>query len=292
MDAILPAVAGAAGRLLAFAAMSSGELRVGTVPYLVGRPLDFGLERENGFSVARLVPAELVRALRAGELDVALVSSIELFRRPGYRYLDGLAVSGEGAIASVQVFLRAPLPQVRRVALDPSSEAAATLVRVLLTAQGAEREFVEVAPGSDPSRAEADAWLEIGDPALRRYLSPGAPPVFNPSQEWAARTGLPFAFAVWIVRPGVALRQSQIEAFARARAQGAGRIGALAAEASRAWKLPVEACTRYLAQECRYEPGPRLEPSLRAFRDAAAALGLCRGDLEPEPIAVPIAHVS
>jgi len=219
MDAILPAVAvaGVAGRLLAFRAMSSGELRVGTVPYLVGRPLDFGLERESGFSVARLVPAELVRALRAGELDVALVSSIELFRRPGYRYLDGLAVSGEGAIASVQVFLRAPLPQVRRVALDPSSEAAATLVRVLLTAKGVEREFVEVAPGSDPSRAEADAWLEIGDPALRRYLSPGAPPVFNPSQEWAARTGLPFAFAVWIVRPGVALRQSQIEAFARAR---------------------------------------------------------------------------
>jgi len=268
------------------------ELRVGSVPYLVGRPLDFGLERESGITVSRLVPAQLVRALREGELDVALVSSIELFRQPGYRYLDGLAVSGEGSVASVQVFLRKPLAEVRRVALDPSSEAAATLVRVLLTEKGVEREFVEVAPGDDPSRAEADAWLEIGDPALRRYLSPGAPAVFNPSQEWAARTGLPFAFAVWIVRPGVALRQSEIEAFSRARARGAARIGALAAEASRAWKLPLEACTRYLTEECRYEPGAKLEPALLAYRDAAAALGLCRKNLTPEAIAVPIAHVS
>jgi len=269
-----------------------GDLRVGSVPYLVGRPLDFGLEREPGITFTRQVPAELVRALRAGDLDVALVSSIELFRRPGYRYLDGLAVSGVGSVASVQVFLRKPLPEVRRIALDPASEAAATLVRVLLTGKDVRREFVEVAPGADPSRAEADAWLEIGDPALRRTLSPGAPPVFNPSQEWSARTGLPFAFAVWIVRPGVEPPQSQIEAFARARARGAGRIGALAAEASRAWDLPLEACTRYLAEECRYDPGPKLQPALLAFRDAAAALGLCQGDLAPDAIAVPIAQVT
>jgi chorismate dehydratase len=269
----------------------AGSLRVGSVPYLVGRPLDLGLEREPGITLTQLVPAELVRALRAGELDVALVSSIELFRRPGYRYLDGLAVSGEGSVASVQVFLRKPFAEVRRIALDPSSEAAATLVRVLLTKEDVGREFVEIAPGADPSRAEADAWLEIGDPALRRYLSPGAPPVFNPSQEWTARTGLPFAFAVWIVRSDVELRPDQVEAFARARARGAAGIEALAAESSRIWGLPLEACTRYLAQECRYDPGSRLQPALMAFRDAAAALGLCRGDLAPDPVAVRTAPV-
>ena len=88
-----------------------------------------------------------MRALRKGELDVALVSSIELFRRPGYRYLDGLAVSGEGSVASVQVFLKKPIEFVRTVALDPSSEAAATLVRVLFSGGTPERRFVEVASG-------------------------------------------------------------------------------------------------------------------------------------------------
>jgi chorismate dehydratase len=270
--------------------MASGDLRVGSVPYLVGRPLDFGLEREEGIVVSRRVPSELVRALRAGDLDVALVSSIELFRRPGYRYLDGLAVSGEGSVASVQVFLRKPLPDVRRIALDPSSEAAATLVRVLLTEKDVEREFVDVAIGSDPSRASADAWLEIGDPALRRALSPGAPPAFNPSREWTARTGLPFVFAVWIVRPGAILRPNHVEAFARARSRGAERIDELAGEASGIWNLPREACWKYLAEECRYDPGPKLRTALLAFRDAAAARGLCRGDLAPDAVAVPAAQ--
>jgi chorismate dehydratase len=267
-------------------------LRVGSVPYLVGRPLDRGLEREPGFALSRRVPAELVRALRAGEIDVALVSSIELFRRPGYRYLDGLAVCGEGFVASVQVFLRKPIGEVRTVALDPASEAAAALTRVLLSTEGMAREFVEVALGSDPSSARADAWLEIGDAALRRYLSPAAPPVFNPSEEWSRRTGLPFAFAVWIVRPGIELAPRQVEAFARARARGAGSVEALAEEASRSWKLPLEACRRYLAEECRYDAGNRLAPALRAFRDAAAPLGLCQGGFDPEAIAVPVAHVA
>ena len=88
------------------AASERRDLRVGSVPYLVGRPLDLGLEREPGIRYERRVPAELVEGLRRGELDAALVSSIELFRAPGYRYLAPFAVSGAGPVGSVQVFLR------------------------------------------------------------------------------------------------------------------------------------------------------------------------------------------
>jgi len=263
-------------------------LRVGTVPYLVGRPLDCGLELEDGFEVTRRVPSDLVRALRSGELDVALVSSIELFRRPDYRYVDHVAVSGEGSVASVQVFLRRPIEEVRSVALDSASQAAAALTRVLLWEGLERREFLEVPPGGDPAAFPADAWLEIGDAALRRALSPGAPPSFNPSKEWTRRTGLPFAFAVWIVRGGIELSRSQVEAFARARARGASRIAALAEEASRSWKLPLPDCRRYLERECRYEPGTKLRRALLAFRDAAAPLRLCDGALAPEAIALPV----
>src|SRR5260221_610702 len=99
--------------MTATGAKSDRTLRVGSVPYLVGRPLDCELENEPGISLSRRVPAELVRGLRSGELDVALVSSIELFRRAGYRYLDGLAVSGEGSVASVRAGPRA-CPRWRR----------------------------------------------------------------------------------------------------------------------------------------------------------------------------------
>lgn len=268
----------------------SRPLRVGTVPYLVGRPLDCELEREPGFEVSRRVPAELVRGLRARELDVALVSSIELFRRPGCRYVDHVAVSGEGDVASVQVFLRKPIESAMRIAMDPASQAAATLTRVLLSGGG--RTFVDVPAGIDPSSADADAWLEIGDPALRRALAPDAPQTWNPCREWTRRTGLPFAFAVWIVNPGVELAARELEAFARARKRGQSRVRELASEASVAWNLPLAECRRYLEEECRYEPGEKLAPALAEFQRAAAELSLCDGSLRPEPIALPAAHVA
>ncbi len=273
--------------------MASGSrtLRVGTVPYLVGRPLDLGLERESGIDLSRHVPAELVARLRSGALDVALVSSIELFRAPGYRYIDGLAVAGAGAVASVQVFLRRPIVECRSIALDPSSRAAATLVRVLcgraLDSKGSGRPpsdcaFVEVA--GDPRAAAADAWLRIGDAALREHHGESDIPVFNPSREWALRTSLPFVFACWIVAPGAVLDAGHLEAFAGARRRGAAARETLADEAATAWNLPREACRNYLVDECLYEPGTAMRRSLTRFRDEAAALRLCEGTLDPEPI--------
>src|SRR6185503_20179866 len=98
-------------------------LRLGTVPYRVARPLDDGLERDPSVELVRDVPARLIASLRAGALDVALVSAVELFRQPGYRFLDGWAVAGRGRVSSVQVFLRRPVESVESVALDPASRA-------------------------------------------------------------------------------------------------------------------------------------------------------------------------
>ena len=264
----------------------SPPLRVGTVPYLVARPLDHGLGDEPGIELCPDVPARLVARLRAGELDVALVSSIELFRQPGYGYLDGVAVAGEGGVSSVCVFLRRSIEEVRTVALDPASRTAATLTQVVWPLEGgAERpKFVELDPDVDPRSADTDAWLRIGDAALREALDPASPEAFLPSAAFAATTGLPFVFAVWVVRPGVDLTPC-LDAFAAARARGAARVPELAREAAAAWSIPEEAALRYLAEEILYEPGERLGPSLTAFRDGAAPLGLCRGDLTPAPLA-------
>jgi chorismate dehydratase len=259
-------------------------LRVGSVPYLVGRPLDRGLGEEEGIDLVEAVPARLVEGLREGSLDVALVSSIELFRRPGYAYLPGLAVSGRGFVASVQLFLRRPVEELGTVALDPSSRTAAALVRVLLAERGdGGPEYVEVAPGDDPRAADCDGWLRIGDAALREYAAPDAPEVFNPSQAWCKRTGLPFIFAPWIVRAGVD-PTPWLGAFERARVRGLEALGELAAEAARSWDLPLEFCERYLREDCVYESLPHMHNALLAFRDAAAPLGLCSAEYDPAPV--------
>ncbi|MBM3976980.1 MAG: menaquinone biosynthesis protein [Planctomycetes bacterium] len=260
-------------------------LRVGSVPYLVGRPLDFELEREPGLAYQRAVPSRLVEQLRAGELDVALVSSIELFRRPGYAYIDGLAVAGRGAVHSVQLFLRTPLERVRTIALDPASRTSAVLVEIELAARfGRRPELIELAAGADPRAASADAWLQIGDAALRAALAPGAPPTFNPSQAWTERTGLPFVFACWVVGPA-AVASVAPALFQTARDRARGGTSELARQAAHEWHLPEHDCRDYLERECVYELEPAaMRAALFAFRDAAAVLGRCEAGLEPRAL--------
>lgn len=272
---------------------NDGALRVGSVPYLVGRPLDLGLGDAEGLHLEHDVPARLVERLRAGDLDVALVSSIELFRGPGalggadYRYLDGIGVAGDGYVGSVQVFLRRPIQEVRSLALDPASRAAAALTRSLLHERlGGPPEYMEVPLGEDPAaRADTDGWLRIGDRALRETLTLDAP-AWNPSEEWRRRTGLPFVFAAWIVRPDVDVTPWLGE-FVAARDRGRRSLGALATEAAAAWHLPAEKCRAYLEEECRYDPGVAMGPALREFQRRAARAGLCDPEALPEPIALP-----
>ncbi len=259
----------------------SAKLRVASVPYLVGRPLDEGLAAEPGIEFTRAVPARLARGLADGSLDVALVSSIELFRLSGASYLDGPCIAGEGRVSSVQVFLRKPVEAVRSLALDPASRTSAVLARIVWP--GACPELLAVPEGADPRAAPTDAWLRIGDAALREHLAPGSPPVFNPSEAWRARTGLPFVFALWVARAGIEL-EPWAPAFARSRALGAARMDALAREAASAWRVSEAATRHYLFEECLYEPGERLVPALHAFRDAAAALDLCAGTRAPRGV--------
>jgi chorismate dehydratase len=254
-------------------------LRVGTVPYLVGRPLDLGLEREPGVALVRAVPAELAALLARGELDVALVSSIEHFRLPGSSFVPGLAVAGRGPVSSVKLFLRRPLDEARTIALDPASRSAAVLARIVLTARGLRGlAFLEMPAGQDPRAAPADAWLRIGDQALREQLVHAAPS-FDPSEAWRELTGLLFPFALWLARPGLELAPHRA-LFERARERGARALPALAAEAARLWQLPEPAVRHYLAAECVFEPGDELEPALAEFGRRAAEL-----DLVPRAVA-------
>ncbi len=266
--------------------MSSAEhgaraIALGSVPYLVGRPLDSGLEHEPGIDYRQAPPAQLVAGLRSGALDVALVSSIELFRQPGYSYLADLAVGARGRMNSVQLFLDRPLAQVESVALDPDSRASVALLRIELEARLARApRYLELPPGSAPEGAGCDAWLRIGDAALRAHLREPARAVLNLSEAWHERMRLPFPFALWIARPGFELERCAA-ALRRARARGAARTAELALEAAERWHLPREACRNYLERECVYELGSELEPALLAFGAQAAALGLARADCAP-----------
>ncbi len=257
-------------------------LRVGTVPYLVGRPLDYGLENEPGIRLEKKVPASLVQDLRENRLDVALVSSIELFRMEGYSYIPELCVGGRGVVSSVQVFLRQPVQEIESLAMDPASRTSQALVQILMAERsGGPPSYVFPELGEDQRHLPCAAWLSIGDRALRDFHA-GGNQVFNPSEAWARSTGLPFVFAAWIVRPGVDIAP-HLPAFNRAFERGRAAIPSLAGKAARAWGLPSKVCEDYLGRECTYQLGPQMEEALQLFGQKAGALGLT------EPRAVPVA---
>ena len=179
-------------------------IRIGGVPFGVGRPLLAGLESAPGVQLTRAVPTQLVEGLRQGRLDAALVSSIEAVRQPGYRVVPGLGIACREEIRSVRAFRRRGSP-VRSVGLDASSATSVTLLRILLAGPrrsevAPDCSFETIRPTRRPDDLPQDLVLLIGDDGLAAEA--GTREVWDLGREWRRWTGLPFVFAVWLLAPG------------------------------------------------------------------------------------------
>ena len=179
------------------------RFRIGGVPFGVGAPLLHGLEAEPEIELVRAVPTELIPALRAGSIDAALVSSIEGFRRPGYAAVDGVGICCNGPVESVRAFRRRGQP-IRSVGLTHESESSVALLKALLRGPlgaGPNCTFERVRSTRTPDQLPHDLVLLIGDDGL--HADPGEREPIDLGAAWLAWTGLPFVFALWLIRPGV-----------------------------------------------------------------------------------------
>jgi chorismate dehydratase len=263
-------------------------LRLGTVPYLNARPLVDGLQRDARVSLAQAVPSALAEQLRAGALDAALVSAVELFRAPRLRYVPGPAICSEGPVRSIRLFLRRPAERVRTLALDGSSLTAAVLAQLCL------REFLgagapavsSAAPEAPLASIDADAILRIGDPALA--TAPDGLQVLDLGEVWTAHTKLPFVYALWLVRPGVP-EQPLTECLLAARERGLARLPEIAAEfAAESRGAPgapdAAGSLDYLRHAIGYDLGEVEHEGLAFFGWLAHRYGLVHVPLLPEPL--------
>ncbi|HET6201284.1 MAG TPA: menaquinone biosynthesis protein [Planctomycetota bacterium] len=260
--------------------MNARAIRVGAPPYVVARPLLYGLDEEPGIELVEDVPSRLVEGLRAGTLDVALASSVEIFRRGGYAILPGLCIGADGESGSVKLYTRRSFPSIRAVSLDAASRSASALVRTLLASWTPHRiDYRDLPSGVDGASDGTDAFLRIGDEALRATTPQGYEEV-DLAAAWKELTGLPMVFALWIVRPGADLGGLE-KAFANAARRGLEARKEIAEEAARETGLPVELLRRYLLEAGRYDlDGKGMTEGLLAFRDHGAAAGVCRADLK------------
>lgn len=256
------------------------KLRVGAVSYLNTKPLVYGLaERAPYVDVLFDLPSRLADQLAAGELDVALIPSIEFFQNPAYAIVSDACIGCRGPVLSVKLLFRKPPADVKTLALDEGSRTSAALARILLKQRFGIEPRREPFPIGQPLEATtADAVVMIGDRAI-------APPqgefaeIWDLGDQWCRWSELPFVFAMWVARPGADLQGLEI-ALADARDAGAGHLHEIAAAEADKVGLTEAQVYSYLHDNLHFTLGPREQRGLELFYRHASELGLAPQGLD------------
>jgi chorismate dehydratase len=243
-------------------------LRIGCVKYFNARPLIHGWSTD----VVLDHPSALCAQLSRGELDVALVSSFEFLRNPIYRIVDGISISSDGPVYSVVLAHVGELSDVEQIELDPAAETSGNLLRCLLGELKLQPRFV-ITSTSTP--AKGTARLLIGDQAIHfRQGHANEFQFWDLGEQWKKLVGLPFVYALWLVRPEVADPKLIADRLRALRDKNLANIDNLIADEK---EFDRSFCDRYYREHLRFSFGEREKKGLRTFHQ------LCqRHDLLPE----------
>lgn len=256
------------------------NLRVGLVRYLNAKPLYFGLSQQLPEAKFELdLPSRLAVRLAAGELDLALIPSIEFLRgvtRHQYVAMPGCAIATSGPVRSVKLLSHVPLSQIRRLALDEGSRTSQALCRVWLRGvHGVEPELLEELPiGMPAEESTADAVLVIGDRAMRlpeeRFHQ-----VIDLGQAWNQWTKLPFVFAVWAARNDSGFDLDILSPILmQCRDNGLIHVESIVSEHAPKLGLGHDETLYYLKNQLSYQLNEPEQAGLRLFAEKAAEMGL------------------
>ena len=249
------------------------SLRVGCVKYLNARPLVRGWEGNVEFDH----PSALCERLAKGQLDVALVSSFEFLRNPIYQIVDGVSISSDGPVYSVVVAHRGELSDIEEIELDPASKTAASLLRCLLAELGSTPRLTSRVPENAGS---SQARLIIGDQAISfRQTHADEFRFWDLGEQWKRLTGLPFVYALWLIRPEVPDAKSIAQRLRGLRDENLAGIPAIVSDAvadvaDNKQEVPREFLDRYYHKHLRFGFGTREKQGLQTFADLCAKHGV------------------
>lgn len=257
-------------------------VRLGAVSYLNSKPLVRDLDQLlPGSRIVLDYPSRLADSLAAGELDVALIPSVEYFRGTGYRLISSACVAARGPVMSVKLYCRVHPGQIRRLALDEGSRTSAALARVILAERYGVYPDAEPLPmESSTTASSADAILLIGDRAMH-------PPreefteVMDLGQLWYDWTGLPFVFAMWVARDDVDITGIE-QALDESRDRGVAAVREIACEQAPQLGLSSQTAVTYLTENLNYFLTSAERSGMELFRQLADEQQLLR----PESSAV------
>ena len=245
-----------------------GLLRIGCVKYLSARPLIHGWPGEVVFDH----PTALCERLAAAQLDVALVSSFEFLRNPVYTLVDGISISSDGPVHSVFVAHVGALDEIEEIEVDPASQTSVNLLRCLLAETGLTPKFVVRSRLIQRALTPRLAKFFIGDQAIRfRDETEGTFQFWDLGEEWKKRTGLPFVYALWLIRPEIPSPKVIADTLRACRDNNLRELDIVIAGER---EFSPDFCQFYLTECLRYQYGPQEKEGLSTFRKLCEKHGI------------------
>lgn len=182
-------------------------LRIGHIKYANCTPIFTALATHfdcTGYQFVDGVPAELNAMLRSGVIDLSPSSSIEYaMAHDQYCLLPDLSISAVGAVKSVFLFSRVPVEELggAAIGLSAESDTSVNLLKVLLARKyGHSNSFERTRLPFREALSHYPGLLLIGDSALKAAADSHGYYCYDLGEQWHSFTGLPFVFALWIVR--------------------------------------------------------------------------------------------
>ena len=257
--------------------------RVGCVSFLNSKPLIDSLVGRADVRVHFAVPSKLMGMVEGGGVSTALMSVVDyqLCARELIFVPAGM-IGCDGPTLTVRIFSKVPAEKIRVLHADADSHTSVMLAQVILRKRyGVEVEMraweaerkLEVGSGKSGGGGP-EALLLIGDKVVNAAPSSAEYPYqLDLGEEWKGLTGLPFVFAMWM------MRRDEVDAglgrlLAEARRRGAEMteelVGRYAGE--RGW--PVDLARRYFTEYLRYEVTERAKTGMERFFEMAGGMGI------------------
>ncbi len=261
------------------------KLKIGRFSYSNLFPIFYMLERESDcrqYEFIEGVPSELNRRLRLGEIDISPSSSIEYLRNSAlYDLVPDHSISSEGPVRSIFLFSRKPLEALggETVLVTSQSETSVALLRIILTKfLGLSCRFRQTAGQVQQTMKSHAACLLIGDDALLQALKWRDMHIYDLGELWTRQTGLPFTFALWLVRKdSMPEKKELIKGFIldldRAKKHALTALRTIAPASPFSDILSVEELVQYW-QGISYDFNSKHRQGLALFRQFAEELGL------------------
>jgi len=268
--------------------------RIGMVNYLNTAPIHEKWKSTVQSKTWQMVedsPANLNKKLAAGQIDMGFVSSFEYgLHSEKYKILSGLSISANGPVGSVFLFSHVPMNQLDQtpVLCSDQSETSVSLVKIILEKFENVRPVYSIGDVLTVDNENFKAVMAIGDDALRLVEKSTYLYQYDLADIWKRQTGLPFVFALCVVREEFCTAQPEMLAaihreLLRCRDEGKSDLEAICEISAQRIPMSKKRCYQYLTA-IEHDLGEQKRKALETFFDFL----IQRGDIDRKALPLKI----